>query len=379
MADKSHALADAPNASRPPRPNWSKKWLGERLPWSILLVGVALVLLSTTHRTGWLEWLIPVLQPHVDGIFEAVKEFGMAFVIAGVAALSIERSRAKAFSKELSVEVKDKLKTIEEATTSLVMRGPLPTAYYEHVLKGMLSPRFVLLDWNIRIELAWNDELDPKHEFLEFSFAQDYKIRNLHSFSAAYNISHFESLDWDDRFPATTRMRYLRAFLDGGPGLLVNMAPSPDKPLGEIDARAGLIRLSHAQEIPADGVLCVETAVVKVLKEREFETRIIREPTMGVKLLITCPAELKVNLELPQLLLEDEVFEPKLGEELLSDGRKQSHWHIPRPMPPSTYITVAWRKATLAEGLQSKPAPVETVTPSPRVPAASEQVKTNKP
>jgi len=353
--------------------------------WGLVVVGLVLAILATLGSVHWL--LVVVLHVRMDYAelsLDVLKEVGVAFFIAGTAILSIEQARVKTFTEELGVEVRKKLDAIEVATTDLVYRGPLPRKYYEKIKDDMLSPRFVRHKWDFHLEISWLDGLD----FLEFRFQQEYEIENVDSSARHYAVSHFESCDWDwdPRFANTTRIDYLRIYLAGA-SFSEEKAP-PGATLGESEAE--FIKVERKVELPLKNILRVEEGSTKIMSARHLETRMIAEPTMDLRMYVRYPADLKVEIDLPHVLLGNEDFK-QVSDETLRDGKRETYWHVSRPLAPLTFFNIVWRKVQPSPSATKQPAtapaaiapaqpatapaaiaPVQPATPAPP-PAAMEK------
>jgi hypothetical protein len=378
-------------------------------PWLLVAIGLVLAIVASVGSIHWL--LVDVAgmrKEYAELLLDVFKEVGLAFFIAGIAILSIEQGRIKKFADELKTEVDkelgniqvatkelatevskelrdiksattglthevdNKLKEIEKATTDLVYRGPLPREYYKKIKQEMLEPRFVRQEWIFRLEVSWIDDLDPDHEFLEFSFNQEYELRNVDSSTQKYTVSHFESCDWDwdPRFTNTTRIRYLRIYLGGV--LIKNEIAPPGATLGHKDAEKEFMKVEHEVEVASGNVLRVVEGSSKVMSARHLETRMVSEPTMDLRLYLRYPEDLKVEIDLPDVLIGGENLE-LVSDEPLRDGKRESYWHVSRPVAPLTFFNIVWRKAQpAASGSGHAPAALAPATPAPAASAPAD-------
>ncbi len=334
-------------------------------PWWLVGIGLVLAVLATLGSSHWLLVDYASFPKDFAELFlDVLKEVGVAFFIAGIAILSIEQARVKTFTEELTSVVDAELKRIEFATTDLVYRGPLPRKYYEKIKDDMLSPRFVRHKWDFHLEISWLAGLD----FLEFRFHQEYEIENVDSSTRKYAVSHFESCDWDwdPRFAHTTRIDYLRIYLAGAPSS--EEKAQPGGTLGESEAE--FIKVERIVELPIKNILRVEEGSTKIMSARHLETRMIAEPTMDLRMYVRYPADLKVEIDLPHVLLGNEDFK-RVSDETLRDGKRETYWHVSRPLAPLTFFNVVWRKIQpVPAPAPAVPAPAASVpAPSPAVPA----------
>jgi hypothetical protein len=185
-----------------------------------------------------------------------------------------------------------------------------------------------------------------------------------------YTVSHFESCDWDwdSRFTNTTRIRYLRIYLDGAPFL--DQSAQLGASLGEKEA--DFMKVEHDVEVPIDSVLRVEEGSSKIMSARHLETRMISEPTMDLRLYVLYPKDLKVDIELPHVLLGGENFR-QVSNETVREGKQETYWHVSRPVAPLTFFNIVWRKNQQSISTPKRPvtAPAPSPTASPPDPAAA--------
>jgi hypothetical protein len=52
---------------------------------------------------------------------------------------------------------------------------------------------------------------DAGHEYLCLEFEEEYRITNLQGITTNYLIDRYETSDWDDKFPGSTKLGYVRA------------------------------------------------------------------------------------------------------------------------------------------------------------------------
>lgn len=316
-------------------------------PWILLCIGIVDVGLVSLLRHRNLIG---------NETVEVLKEFGIAAAIIGLVTLSIEKARVLSFTRALSAVVDHKLEDIKKITRDAILelaaitkdaiyQGNLPREYYEQISKTMLQRSFTQSHWLVELDFEWLP--DSEHEFLNIFIDQTYEITNISSFTTRYRIQHYESKDWDHKFPGATSFRYVRAWLGD------RQAPSSVTVEGvpEGDSRFSVtpkeLRFTTEIDIPSRGILNVEVGTRKILSDRHYEGRFVFNPTLGARFHITAPDNLAIHLEVPEPLLagiENRIENIKVGEEKTVDGRKTSHWNVTRPLPPTTRLFVIWRR-----------------------------------
>lgn len=299
----------------------------ELLPVVLFVFGIVLVTLIAPLYKGFL---------HLD---EVARGLGEALIIASVASIAIERTRLKSFSEELSKQVQRKLNQIEQTTRDLVYQGPLPRLYYEKVSEILLQNHFWRPQWALRVYLS---EAAQKPGFLTFSYKQEYKIENFYGFEKSYPLDHFEYLYWEHELPNTTRFDYVRARLEGSETLLINES-NLDR---AVVACPGydMIRFSKDVTIPAKRVLVVEEGLTRVMPDHGLDYFVIGEPTDGVECRVEYPADLVVNMEWPELQLNQKAPSLVPTEEPAPPRKRCTVWRFLRPMPPYSYFVIRWLK-----------------------------------
>jgi hypothetical protein len=292
-------------------------------------------------------------------IAEVVKEVGIAAAVVGIVTISIEKWKVKSFTAELEKVVDRKLDEIKSITKDAVFQGPLPREYYEQISKTMVNDHrwFAQLDWEVSLDLRWKA---TDSEYIDVFIEQGYKIQNISSFDKTFTIRHFESKDFDDKFPGATSFRFVRAWLKETP-----MSPLLDVQLAAANPTAPYIKedLEEVQfkadlDIPKARCLCVRVGSRKVLRDRHYESRFIFRPTLGASFKITAPDDVDAKLDVPTLLKGKPEDQLKVGEEKNSDGRTTTHWLVGTPLPPATCVFVIWRRKDMTPAnLPPAPAP----------------------
>lgn len=299
-------------------------------PWVLLLLGLSLVG-SAVFMVGHVSHLTS----------EIFKELGMAVSIIGFVTWSVETARIKTFTDTLSKVVSNKLEEIKQTTVDAIIQGSLPRDYYEHISKTMFLSAFVQFDWNIIVEFHWTS---AEREYLHVVIDQTYKVQNISSVPETYHLHHFESRDWDDKFPNSTSFRYIEAYFEGVVDPIVHEVntPSAEKPW---KTEGDYLSYGRDVEIPSAGVLLVRVGSRKIMRDRQYESRLVVHPTLGAEFTLQGPGDLHTDVEIPDILLGSLAGKTKIGEEeddLL--GRNVSHWKIARPLPPATSVFVNWRR-----------------------------------
>ncbi len=304
-----------------------KKFGIEALPLILLVLGFLAYLFATAVTDNYLHSLQSRFGS-LGPVFErtTLKETFLALVIAALATVSIE-----------SVRVRRWMKDIDDFVRVLAIRGPLPTDYYEHCRRAVLEIGFLQTDWTIRMSLT---PLAESPQFLSLKFDQEYKVTNLETVENQYPVHHFESRDWDDRWPQyPTRIRYIRAKLDGSSDWLLNVE---GEEANQVDPEnADHVRFQKEIPIEPSGVLSVYEGSVKIMRDREVETTLIEMPTKGVNIIAEYPNDLEVSFT---------VFHPKaklakyIPAEDLGEGRLRLHWSFNQPLHPWSVIGIEWSR-----------------------------------
>lgn len=331
-------------------------------PWVLFLIGIADFITAAALKEQSL------LGDHTA---EVLKEFGIAVAIIGFVAWSIEKARVAAFadalsrevnkivqtfSSTLSSEVSRKLDEIKDATVYAVIQGPLPPRYYEEIQEIVFNNQFVRETWTVTFDFHWFPVEGREYEFLHLSIEQSYGIKNMKG-PRSYPIEHYESKDWDDAFPGSTRFRYLRAEVDDQPGVLVINEPAEGRTPPWKDTTNNEVRFRVEREIQPRSVLAVDVGSEKIMRDRQYESRMIGEPTLQAKFLIRAPADLSVKIEIPEMLLGSSQEKVKPVPVPTTEGRVSYYWHVARPLPPSACLFVSWQRK---EGRDQSQTAIET-------------------
>jgi hypothetical protein len=335
------------------------QWVFER-PWILFLTGVGIV--------GLVSWFqaqnqLTEIQAHV------LTEIGMAVAIIGFVTWSIEKARVESFTTHLTTLTNEKLEEIKKTTVDAIIQGPLPRTYYEHISKTMFDTSFLRTEWTIRIDIDWKPGTADR-EYLQLKIEQVYKIQNISSFPQEFEVGHFESRDWDDKFPQSTRFRYVRAEYADGSGSFFSVEPSTDgtQPW-KIDDDT--ISFARRINIPPGRTVEIQVASEKLMRDRQYESRIVGEPSTGIKFLINAPEDLAVTIDIPEFLLGSPGEKIKISEERPRDGRQSSYWHIARPLPPSSCIFIVWKRRELSPVSVKPAAQLPAVSPPAPQPTAA--------
>ncbi|HEV3037996.1 MAG TPA: hypothetical protein VHA33_09445 [Candidatus Angelobacter sp.] len=331
-----------------PDSNKPIQFLLER-PWILLLTGIAIIVTTVLLR----RQLTSISH---EIVIDVLRELGMALAIIGFVTWSVEAARVKSFadslssqvdriiktfSATLSSEVSRKLDEIKNTTVDAVIQGPLPRAYYEHVQKVVFKNCFVRETWDVTFNFEWNPTKETdKPDFVYLAIEQIYRIRNVGTSAEPYEIDHYETRDWDDIFPGATDYTHLRAELDDQPGVFVF---NESVTSGAWEADGDQLRLHKKAEIKPGQALTVTVGSRKIMRDRQYESRLVGEPTLGVNFHMQAPEDLFVEVEIPESLLGSLKEKIKPLEELKVKNRISRHWNIPFPLPPSACIFVSWR------------------------------------
>lgn len=309
------------------------KWLGN-LPWLLVILGGLTYLLANSLTEGFLEhWR--QRAGILSAVFErtVIKEFSLAIIIAALATLSIERVRVRSWMKE-----------IDDFVRVIAIRGPLPHDYYEHCRRTVIDVGFLQYDWVLTLDFRVLAE-DPS--FLTFLFDQEYRVKNLETVESEFIVEHFDTRDWDDKWPQyPTRIRYVRVKVDGTDEWLLNLTgaevnvPDPENP--------EYLRFRRGVTMAPNGVLFVQEGTVKVMRDREVETIMVGLPTKGISARVECPEDIEVNFT---------AFHPKTHlakyteRENVGGGKVRFNWSFSQPLHPWSAIGVDWARKPIAAAL----------------------------